>query len=240
MAPAASAGPEWPREISRRAPTGSSTGIPSGRFPPSGGPESQVRRSQGKSGRTGRRATSAARSATSSGCQAAGAGSSRRSLRRISGPMPAGSPWVRARTGRAGGEGSGPVTVLVAAAVGPLAPPLQLLLLEHVTDEVLLDEEVRPLMPVELEGALVVPLDPAPQLLAIGEDDHHGRLRGHLLEVVELLGVGLLGRRLLAAHAARGEVLLELVHVRPYQFAVRHFGFHGRDEILKPLPSSSP
>src|ERR1700688_340749 len=104
-------------------------------------------------------------------------------------------------------------------------PALELVFLEHVANGVLLDEQVRAGVPVELERALVVPLDPAAQLLPVVEDQYHRRLRRHLLEVIELLGVGLLGRRLLAAHAARRQRVLELVHVRADQLAVGHVDF---------------
>ena len=54
--------------------------------------------------------------------------------------------------------------------------------------------EVRALLAVHLQAVLVVPLDPAVDLLAVGQDDDHRGLGGHLLEVVVALRVGLLGR----------------------------------------------
>src|SRR5712692_11807966 len=96
---------------------------------------------------------------------------------------------------------------------------------------------------------LVVPLDPASNLLAVGQHDDHGSLRGHLLQVVVALGVGLLGRSLLALLEGASRVALgKLREVWPDQFsvarsfvfgtegaarrrdAVRHGCFSGRSE----------
>src|SRR5262245_42865465 len=75
-----------------------------------------------------------------------------------------------------------------------LVRPLVLVLLEHVLDVVLEQEDVGLAHPVDLEGSLVVPLDRAPDLFAVLEHDHHAGAVRHLLRVVVALGVGLLGR----------------------------------------------
>ena len=202
-------------------------------------------------GREGGRARRSTERGSQPACRRVGAAAGSRrasSLIRISGPTPAGSPWVSARTGRRRpGRGHGlPASATATRAGGPPPAPLQLLFLEHVADVVLRDQQVRLVVAVELDRPLVVPLDPAEQLLAVVEHHHHRRLRRHLLEVVELLGVGLLGRRLLAADATAGEVALHVVHVGSDQLAVRHVhrqvrasaGGAGRDPGLRYWSSS--
>ena len=139
---------------------------------------------------------------------------------RISGPIPAGSPWVRARiagfTPRRSRARSPSVRILPES--GRAYPPASrtptprrggagcdaALLPCRCTDVVLWNEQIRTGGAVELDGALVVPLDPAAQLLVVGQHDDHRRACRHLLEVVELLGVGLLRRGQFATgHGAR-------------------------------------
>ena len=58
-----------------------------------------------------------------------------------------------------------------------------------------------------------------------GPIDQHQDHRGpgcHLLEIVELLGVGLLGRRLLASYRAGLPVLLEVRGFRPDELSIGH------------------
>ena len=73
-----------------------------------------------------------------------------------------------------------------------------------------------------LIAPLVVPLDPASQLLPVYQQDDHRRLRTHLFQVVELLGVGLLGRGVLAPHGSRRAVLVEIGQPWANEFSVCH------------------
>ena len=65
--------------------------------------------------------------------------------------------------------------------------------LEHVLDRGLVDHQVGSAGTVELDAALVVPLDVAVDFLAVAQHYDHGGLGLHLLLVVEVFGVGLLG-----------------------------------------------
>src|ERR1051325_3332853 len=90
--------------------------------------------------------------------------------------MPAGSPRVMA-----------------SVFTGRLYLPQLLLLLEEVLDAVLLDQQVRGALAIDLQAVAVVPLDAAADFLAIRHDDDHRRPGVHLLDVVEALGVRRLG-----------------------------------------------
>src|ERR1039458_8170511 len=67
-------------------------------------------------------------------------------------------------------------------------------LFKHVLDRRLIDHQIRRAAAVQLDAALVVPLDVAVDLLAIAQYHHHGSLGLHLLLIIEIFGVGLLGR----------------------------------------------
>jgi acyl-CoA hydrolase len=101
----------------------------------------------------------------------------------------------------------------------------------HVLDVRLVDQQVRRAVAVELEAALVVPLDDAVKFLTVLENDDHRRLALHLLYVIKVLGVGLFGgyRFLLQ----RGRLLRWSACLLGFRFAegsdessIR--GFHGR------------
>src|SRR5882672_8614831 len=66
--------------------------------------------------------------------------------------------------------------------------------LEHVLNRRLVDHQVGRAGAVELDAALVVPLDVAVDFFSVAQHHDHGGLGLHLLLVVEVLGVGLLGR----------------------------------------------
>src|SRR5947199_9164996 len=100
-----------------------------------------------------------------------------RALRTTSGPIPAGSPSVTAR-GFTSGSLFG-----------------QLFLLEQVFDAVLLDEEIRRPFAIHFDGVLVIPLDPATDLLTVGHDDDDRRPQVHLLDVIKILSIRDVGRR---------------------------------------------
>ena len=97
----------------------------------------------------------------------------------------------------------------------------QLLLLEQVADVRFRDEQIGLSVAMKLDRALVVPLDPATQLLVIGEHQDHGRFCRHLLEEEELLGVGLLGRRLLPSNRAL-PFFSHLGSLGADEFSIRH------------------
>src|SRR4030095_12685774 len=134
--------------------------------------------------------------------------------------------WDATRVQRAEGAPSSPLPE-------PMAPQrllilvraLVLVLLEHVLDVVLEEQDVGLARSVDLEGGLVVPLDRAPQLFPVLEHDHHARAVRHLLRVV----VALRGRLLRGDGLARPielrrsvELLLDLGEVGADQLAI-HF-----------------
>src|SRR5437867_2174461 len=105
--------------------------------------------------------------------------------------------------------------------VGTGRPALVLLLgLVHVLDAVLHHHQVRSACAVDLDAVAVIPLDDATQFLAVLQDDDHRSPGVHLLEVVERLGVRLVGWNLLAAGRLRSQPLLQLGQVGPDQLAV--------------------
>ena len=77
-------------------------------------------------------------------------------------------------------------------------------LLEDILDISLHYNEIRFFISVNLEAVTVVPLYHSADLLAVVHDHSHRSFIGHLLEIVEVLGVGLLGRDPLASGRGRG------------------------------------
>jgi len=67
--------------------------------------------------------------------------------------------------------------------------------LVHVLNIRFKDQQIWRAFAVDLQTRFVVPLDDALNGFAVLHDDHHGRLRLHLLHIVKILGVGLIGRR---------------------------------------------
>src|SRR5579864_7073242 len=76
--------------------------------------------------------------------------------------------------------------------------PGALAFLIHVLDRGLVNHQVGRTVAVDLEAALVVPLNDAADFFAIAEHDDHRRPRLHLFLIIKILGVSLLGRRRLA------------------------------------------
>jgi len=74
----------------------------------------------------------------------------------------------------------------------PLLLPV-LAFLEHVLDGGLVDHQVGGAGAVQLDAMFVVPLDIAPDFLAVAQHDDHGSLGLHLLLIIKIFGVGLLG-----------------------------------------------
>src|SRR5450759_2208573 len=108
--------------------------------------------------------------------------------------------------------------------VGAWLPPPELaflLLLVEVFDRVLRNNQIRRVLSVQLDDVLVVPLDPATELLPVQETDHDLGSGLHLLEVVERLGVGLLRRDHLSGRRVSREpmVLTEIGQGRPDQLS---------------------
>ena len=66
------------------------------------------------------------------------------------------------------------------------------LVLVKILDVVLEDEEIRAIQSMQLDAALIVPLDRTVNGFAVLEDDHHRRAGIHLFLVIEGLGVCLL------------------------------------------------
>ena len=67
----------------------------------------------------------------------------------------------------------------------------------HVFNAVLEQQKIGSANTIELQALTVIPFNNAFQLLSIRENHHHVRFALHLLRVVELLGIGLVGRRVL-------------------------------------------
>src|SRR5262245_42354812 len=156
---------------------------------------------------------------------------------RMTGPL-----WPRAAhvAGRAPGAACGTARMQRAAGVGRrrdtegkvnqavlvLVLALVLVLLVHVLHVVLQEQDVGLVGAVDLERGLVVPLDGAPDLLAVLQHDDHARLVGHLFQVVEALRVRLLRGDGLAGTVDLGgrlELLLDLREVRADELAI-HYG----------------
>src|SRR5438270_6610718 len=108
-----------------------------------------------------------------------------------------GTPAAPLGRGRRAALWGASVARLLAAAVAVFG-------LEHVLDVVLEKHDVGRALAVDLQGAAVVPLDGALDLLAVHEHDDHLGVRVHLLLVVENLRVRLGLRDLLAAHGRGG------------------------------------
>ena len=66
--------------------------------------------------------------------------------------------------------------------------------LVQVLDTVFVDHQVRPVLAIQFEAGLVVPLDYALKYFAVRKNQDHRRPVLHLLDVVEVLGIGLPGR----------------------------------------------
>ena len=101
---------------------------------------------------------------------------------------------------------------------------MELLFLEHELDRVLEQQQVGRVGAVQLDAGLVVPLDPAGELGAVGEHHDHRGVVLHLLEIVKALSVGLLSRYLFST--TRGATARVLVHHLGHgwtnQLSVRH------------------
>src|ERR1039457_5723738 len=109
-------------------------------------------------------------------------------------------------------------------------------LLVHVHDGRLVEQDIRAFAAVHFETAAVVPLNHAVQCLAIAQDEHHRGLGLHLLHVIKILGVSLIrwDRFLLQGRAAgRSDLLLHFVQRRTDKFAIDSFhGMPSFDEIM--------
>lgn len=77
-------------------------------------------------------------------------------------------------------------------------------ILEDILDMSLHYNEIRFVIPIDLDAVAVVPLYHSSDLLAVLHDYSHQSLVGHLLEIVEVLGIGLLGRDPLAPGCSWG------------------------------------
>src|ERR1035438_5400812 len=99
----------------------------------------------------------------------------------------------------------------------------------HVLDAGLVKQQVGAFGAIDLEAALVVPLDHTVQGLAVTQHKNHGSLSLHLLDVVKVLGIRLVrGHRLFLRRGGsprRRDLLLDLVQRRTNEFTIK--GFHG-------------
>lgn len=73
-----------------------------------------------------------------------------------------------------------------------LAAPVVLAGLEDVADALFVDQQIGLTGAVDLDAGAVVPIDATLNLLAIFQNDNHGRTRLHLFLEIERLGMGLL------------------------------------------------
>src|SRR5260370_13092618 len=98
------------------------------------------------------------------------------------------------------------------------------LVLVHVFDIGFVEKKIGLAVPVHFQAGLVVPLDDAAQLFSIAQHKHHRRLGLHLLDVIEIFGVGLIGRNglllLLRGPARWAELLFDFVKRRTYEFSI--------------------
>ena len=75
---------------------------------------------------------------------------------------------------------------------------------EHVLDGRLVNHEIwLATIPVYLDAVTVIPFDDSVNFFSIAQHDHHRSARLHLFLIVEVLGVGRLGRCELLASASR-------------------------------------
>src|SRR5580692_6077801 len=110
----------------------------------------------------------------------------------------------------------------------------------HVLDVGLVKQYVGFADAVHLQATFVVPLDDSVQRLAILQHEDHRGLGLHLLYVVEILGVGLVGRHgFLLRPARRSDLLLDLVQRWTDEFSVRRFHWKPSLWALKTWPAGS-
>ena len=84
----------------------------------------------------------------------------------------------------------------------------------HVFDAGFVDQQVWPVLPIDLQATLVIPFDDTLNGLAIFQYDHHRRLPLHLLHVVEAFSMRLIRWNRLLLVPARVHLFLDLIQVR--------------------------
>jgi hypothetical protein len=104
---------------------------------------------------------------------------------------------------------------------------LVFVLLVDVLDGVLEDQKIRAVLAVDLNAALVVPLEDPSNFFPIEEFDDEWGLRRHLLDVVIILGVCDLGRHTFARSrtSVARYLIFDVRETRPYQFTINHENF---------------